>query len=122
MCALPEESKLPVSGASDSSAPALAKGADDIYWVHKLHEALTVHGYYPDDDEAADWFFGDHTASAVIAFQACMLRLMLQPAMLLAIIPSDTGAVNWCCQSAASSRVVCCRPAGACPRQACATF
>ena len=63
---------LPPSGASGTSAPLLAKGADDIYWVHQLHVALTAHGYYPDDDEAADWFFGDHTASAVISFQACV--------------------------------------------------
>ena len=65
---------LPVSGALGESAPALAKGADDIYWVHQVHEALTAHGYYPDDDEAADWFYGDHTASAVTSFQACTLQ------------------------------------------------
>lgn len=72
---VPELSRLPMSGALGMSAPVLAKGADNIYWVHQLHEALTAHGYYPDDDEAADWFFGDHTASAVTAFQACTLWL-----------------------------------------------
>ena len=75
-----ELSGLPVSEALGNSAPALAKGADDIYWVHQLHGALTAHGYYPDDDEAADWFYGDHTASAVTAFQACMLWLGVQDA------------------------------------------
>jgi hypothetical protein len=50
--------------------PTLAKGADDVFWVHQLHEALAAHGFYPDDDEAADWFFGDHTANALSLFQA----------------------------------------------------
>ena len=54
--------------------PTLAKGADDIFWVHQLHEALVASGYFPDDDEVADWLFGDHTAHALSMFQVRTLN------------------------------------------------
>lgn len=53
------------------SLPTLAKGADDIFWVHQLQDALVAEGYYPDEDEMGDWYFGDHTANALSMFQAC---------------------------------------------------
>ncbi|KAK9839516.1 hypothetical protein WJX81_006803 [Elliptochloris bilobata] len=68
--AVAREAGGPASEPTGVSAPLLAKGTDDIFWVHQLHEALGSHGFYPDDDEAADWYFGDHTASALTSFQA----------------------------------------------------
>lgn len=111
-----------MSGALGESAPALAKGADDIYWVHQLHEALTAHGYYPDDDEAADWFYGDHTASAVTAFQACTLWLHDARCVCclrlhrLSCVPLSNAATEQLLAAFA-----CSRPAGGCLRQASAT-
>ena len=111
-----------MSGPLGESAPALAKGADDIYWVHQLHEALTVHGYYPDDDEAADWFYGDHTASAVTAFQACTLWLddarrgFCLQLHLLRCVPSFNAAM-----AQLPAAFACCRLVGGCLRRASAT-
>lgn len=59
------------SGAQDETPPILAHGADDIFWVSKMHAALEQNGYCPGDEEAEVWLFGDQTLSALLTFQVC---------------------------------------------------
>jgi len=51
--------------------PLLAAGADDVYWVSKLHAALEVACCYPPDDELEDFYFGEGTQAALLSYQAC---------------------------------------------------
>ncbi|MEW5319418.1 MAG: hypothetical protein WDW38_010571 [Sanguina aurantia] len=50
--------------------PLLQLEDDDIYWVSKLHSALSSRAFYPSDEEVEGWFFGEGTQGAVMAFQA----------------------------------------------------
>jgi hypothetical protein len=121
----------PACAPTASAPPTLAKGADDVFWVHQLHEALAAHGFYPDDEEAADWFFGDHTANALSMFQA-------RAACAAGGSPRAVGAPSPMAAkrcSSASAPIVSfhrfslrradgnlgARRSGACPRPACAT-
>lgn len=54
------------------SAPALAHGADDIFWVNQLHTALHSKGYHPGDEEMEVWLFGEQTLSALLTFQVML--------------------------------------------------
>lgn len=52
--------------------PELTIGADDIFWVNKLHNGLINAGYYPGEDDIEDFYFGDATLSALQTMQACL--------------------------------------------------
>ena len=58
------------ASAASEAPPTLSLGADDIFWVAKLHSALDEHGYYPGDEEVEAWVFGEQTLSALLTFQA----------------------------------------------------
>ncbi len=50
--------------------PLLAVGADDIFWVAKLHAALDAAGCYAPDEETEDFYFLEGTAAALVTYQA----------------------------------------------------
>ncbi|KAG2494501.1 hypothetical protein HYH03_007270 [Edaphochlamys debaryana] len=50
--------------------PDLVLGDDDIYWVARLHAGLEDRGFFPGYEELENWFFGEGTHMAVLAFQA----------------------------------------------------
>ncbi|GFR47646.1 hypothetical protein Agub_g9389 [Astrephomene gubernaculifera] len=50
--------------------PELVQGDDDIYWLSRLHAALEQRGFYPGEEDMENWFFGETTQAAVLAFQA----------------------------------------------------
>jgi hypothetical protein len=51
------------------SPPALAHGADDIFWMNKMHSALEQKGYSAGEEEVEMWLFGNQTLSALLTFQ-----------------------------------------------------
>lgn len=56
-------------GSGSVTVPTLVMGADDVFWVSALHNALNERGYHCGDEEEEDMFFGDGTFSALITFQ-----------------------------------------------------
>lgn len=58
------------------AVPTLVMGADDVFWVSTLHQALSDKGYYCGDEEAEDMYFGDGTFSALVTFQVTCFHLL----------------------------------------------
>ena len=60
-------------------APVLVPGCDDIFWMHRLHGALSSHGLHCGDEEMEAWVFGDQTQSALLTYQVCVQAMRLSP-------------------------------------------
>ncbi|GIL66280.1 hypothetical protein Vafri_19872, partial [Volvox africanus] len=68
-----EAAEVPVEvakAAPTDPPPDLVQGDDDIFWLSRLHSALEERGFFPGDDDMENWFFGEGTLAAVLAFQA----------------------------------------------------
>lgn len=68
---LEEEAPSPPPLAPNGPPPPLCVGSDDIFWMNQLHTALVDVGYYPGDEDIADYYYGEGTQSAVMTMQAC---------------------------------------------------
>ena len=53
-----------------STMPSITVGCDDIQLMSLLHTKLEERGFYCTDEETEDWYFGESTQNAVMAFQA----------------------------------------------------
>ena len=109
------------------SLPTLAKGADDIFWVHQLQDALVAKGYYPDEDEMGDWYFGDHTTNALSMFQACTRHSGTRSCIykLVTLVHLLTLTCSFDCNvlpAGALRAAVLTRRARGCQRRGCATW
>ena len=60
-------------------APVLVPGCDDIFWMHRLHGALSGHGLHCGDEEMEAWVFGDQTQSALLTYQVSLQAMLLSP-------------------------------------------
>lgn len=47
---LPEGTEVP-----SGPPPVLSMGADDIFWMHQLHQALLSKGFYSGQDDMELW-------------------------------------------------------------------
>jgi len=58
-------------GEVDRSKPKVLKyGDNDIFWVNQLQAALLREGLYCGEEEMEEWYFGEHTRTALLTFQA----------------------------------------------------
>jgi peptidoglycan hydrolase-like protein with peptidoglycan-binding domain len=58
------------SKASDLKLlPSVTVGCDDIQVMALIHSKLQERGFYCDDEEIEDWYFGETTQKSVMAFQ-----------------------------------------------------
>lgn len=65
--------------AAAQAAPVLVPGCDDIFWMHRLHGALSGHGLHCGDEEMEAWLFGDQTQSALLTYQVFLQTMLLLP-------------------------------------------
>jgi hypothetical protein len=76
--------------------PTLVMGADDVFWVTQLQNALDAKGYFCGDSEVEDMYFGDGTFSALITFQVALLAVVLHPLLAVSHQLLDGSCQSFC--------------------------
>jgi len=59
-----------VVDSSNNEPVTLKLWDDDIYWVNQLQAALLREGLYCGEEEMEEWYFGHHTETALLTWQA----------------------------------------------------